>query len=228
MFSPQSVDFDRKFIRVKTGKTGKIAQIPLFPLLENELLKHTSSKNGEYSFPQQAEMYLKNPDGITWRVKKVLKEAGYYDTKSGDSAPADHVANTSRGAWKGLRAASIRDFHSFRVSWVTLALTSGVDLELVKMVTGHQTVDIVLKHYFQPGRDYFKANLQSKMPGLLVGVATKNDLEQKIHDLIDLTNTLKGKANSETKERILEGLRGLLHERSDRESKNVAQLLRQA
>ena len=66
-----------------------------------------------------------------------------------------------------MRRASVRDFHSFRVTWVTLALTAGVPLELVQKVTGHKTTDIVLKHYFQPGREDFRRALQSAMPKLL-------------------------------------------------------------
>lgn len=67
----------------------------------------------------------------------------------------------------GGRSASVRDFHSFRVTWVTLALTAGVPLELVQKVTGHKTVDIVLKHYFQPGREDFRRALHAAMPRLL-------------------------------------------------------------
>jgi hypothetical protein len=67
----------------------------------------------------------------------------------------------------GKRRASVWDFHSFRVTWVTLALTAGVPLELVQKVTGHKTTDIVLKHYFQPGREAFRQALHSAMPKLL-------------------------------------------------------------
>ncbi len=56
-----------------------------------------------------------------------------------------------------LRRASIRDFHSFRVTWITLALAAGVPLELVQRVTGHRTVEVVMKHYFRPGREDFRA-----------------------------------------------------------------------
>jgi hypothetical protein len=41
---------------------------------------------------------------------------------------------------------------------------SGVPLELVQKVTGHKTVDVVLKHYFQPGREEFRRAIQSAMP----------------------------------------------------------------
>jgi integrase len=73
---------------------------------------------------------------------------------------------------EGTRRASVRDFHSFRVTWVTLALTAGVPLELVQKVTGHKTTDIVLKHYFQPGREAFREALNAAMPKLLTATTT--------------------------------------------------------
>jgi hypothetical protein len=53
------------------------------------------------------------------------------------------------------------------VSWVTVALTAGVPLEIVQRVTGHRTTDIVLKHYFQPGREDFRRTLAMRLPALL-------------------------------------------------------------
>ena len=67
----------------------------------------------------------------------------------------------------GQRRASIRDFHSFRVTWVTLALTAGMPLEMVQKVTGHRTAEIVLKHYFKPGREHFRNAIELAMPKLL-------------------------------------------------------------
>ncbi len=72
----------------------------------------------------------------------------------------------------GLRRASVRDFHSLRVTWVTLALTAGVPLELVQRVTGHKTADVVLKHYFRPGQEDFRLALEGAMPTLLTASAT--------------------------------------------------------
>jgi hypothetical protein len=65
----------------------------------------------------------------------------------------------------------VRDFHSFRVTWITLALSAGVPLELVQRVTGHRTVEVVLKHYFRPGRKDFKQRILAAMPRLLAGPA---------------------------------------------------------
>jgi hypothetical protein len=187
------VDLDKRFITVKTAKTGQTVSIPIFPLLFDELASVQPSGKG-YVFPEQAAMYLENPDGITWRVRKVFAAAGFKDDDgNGNDAAAENVQSSGETALVavvvnedgsdtgpvahrgdihaerngGLRRASVRDFHSFRVTWVTLALTAGVPLELVQKVTGHKTTDIVLRHYFQPGREDFRRALQSAMPKLL-------------------------------------------------------------
>ncbi len=78
---------------------------------------------------------------------------------------------TARGA--GQRRVSVRDFHSFRVTWITLALAAGVPMELVTRVTGHHTVDVVLKHYFRPGREDFRKAIEKAMPGMLVSAPAR-------------------------------------------------------
>jgi integrase len=306
----KDVDLGKGFITVKTSKTGQTVDIPVFPMLHQELSRKAEGRGqkaeggrtkqghpgarqvsekpappGEdegrgrgrttegFVFPEQAQMYLENPDGITWRVKKVLASAlastgstaddtdgrglgkskhptsnaehrtpnidgealpevsreearrkgleyiaslaegekrgrmttvfnAYMDGKSLKAVVAE--SGVSRGSASnylneigknagckivrgraanrkqkaedsglqserqgGMRRASVRDCHSFRVTWVTLALTAGVPLELVQRVTGHKTTDIVLKHYFQPGREAFRDALQAAMPALL-------------------------------------------------------------
>jgi integrase len=60
------VDMVRQLITVKTAKTGVTVSIPIFPMLFDELSQRTIEP-GKYVFPEQAKMYLENPDGITWR-----------------------------------------------------------------------------------------------------------------------------------------------------------------
>ena len=38
---------------------------------------------------------------------------------------------------------------------------------MVQRFTGHRTVEIVLKHYFRPGREDFRETIMSAMPELL-------------------------------------------------------------
>ena len=72
------VDLRRQFITVKTAKTGVTVSIPVFPMLYDELVR-CPNKDTEYVFPEQARMYRENPDGITWRVRKVFALAGFKD-----------------------------------------------------------------------------------------------------------------------------------------------------
>jgi len=65
--------------------------------------------------------------------------------------------------------ASVIDWHALRTSWVTLALAAGVPIELCKLVTGHQTVAVVMKHYFQPQAAHLRAVLGDKLPEVLTG-----------------------------------------------------------
>jgi integrase len=83
----------------------------------------------------------------------------------------------------GKRRASIRDFHSFRVTWITLALAAGVPLELVQRVTGHRTVEVVMKHYFRPGREDFRAAIFKAMPKMLADGGQRSVKEEMRENL---------------------------------------------
>ncbi len=65
---------------------------------------------------------------------------------------------------QGLVRASIRDFHAFRTTWVTLALKAGVPVETVRLVTGHKTVEIVIENYFNPSQRDIRDALKAAMP----------------------------------------------------------------
>ena len=83
-----------------------------------------------------------------------------------------------------IRRGSLKGWHSFRTTWITLALSAGVPMELVCRVTGHQTTDVVLTHYFRPGRDQFKKALQKAMPKLLMKGITERTWKADALDII--------------------------------------------
>lgn len=112
----------------------------------------------------------------------------------------------------GRRRASVRDFHSFRVTWVTLALASGLPMELVQRVTGHRTVEVVLKHYFRPGREEFRQAVSKAMPQFLTAssgdesggqtpaqplLAAPIESSRQAADIARLLERVKGAANRE-------------------------------
>ena len=221
----RDVDLKQRFITVKTAKTGQTVSTPIFPLLYDELKSRADNRkpDDEFVFPEQALMYQQNPDGIIWRVKKVLAAAGFRDGEelsqtasgkpvrrlpdalvhpSGQNGEATPVRGTIHVMRKiGLRRASVRDFHSFRVTWVTLALTAGVPLELVQKVTGHQTAETVLKHYFQPGREAFRQALQVAMPKLLTN--GQKSPKDKMREILVGMNSRSWKADKARLEEIM-------------------------
>lgn len=177
-----SVDLSDGFISVKTAKTGETVRIPILPIfrecLENQAkLKATSRVKSDYVFPEQAMMYRVNPDGITHRVKKLFVSAGFSDALSKKRFQSKTDTKPLVGR---LKTASVRDFHSLRVTWVTLALSAGVPMEIVRRVTGHRTADVVVKHYFQPGKAEFRQALESKLPALMGGTTEKALSEKQL------------------------------------------------
>ena len=213
----KDVDLLSGFLTVKTSKTGQTVKIPIFPLLYDELVE--LPHNGKYVFPEQAAMYRENPDGITWRVRQVLKDAGFKDKKE----KADDVIKGKVHATRatGLRRASIRDFHSFRVTWVTLALSAGVPLELVQKVTGHKTAEIVLKHYFQPGQAVFKDRLVQAMPKLMTEGNGRLLAEPSIEYKLD-------QSPGEELEQAIETLEGINSPKYNKQIKEAIQLIASA
>ena len=254
------VDLAAGFITVKTAKTGETVDIPVFPMLREELERARAATGGKgYCFPAAAEMYRNNPDGITWRVKQVLARAldtapeshalpvetaetvrakGFaYIDRLGATSKAENMravftaymdgqtldqvmaaTGSSRGSVSGYlseleretgcqivrgnrralktdrlqaerengkRRASVRDFHSFRVTWITLALAAGVPLELVQRVTGHRTVEVVMKHYFRPGREDFRAAIFKAMPKMLADGGNRTSVKEEMRQVLD-------------------------------------------
>ncbi|MBW7896139.1 MAG: tyrosine-type recombinase/integrase [Opitutaceae bacterium] len=157
-----AVDMINGFIEVDPGKGGNRTCIPIFPLLRGELERRIPRSTG-YVFPDQAKMYLTNPDGITWRIQQVLCEAGF--SRHGAATSSDH--NLSIPHPTDQRMINVRGAHSFRTTWVTLAILNGVSIDIVRKVTGHRTVDVVVQNYLQPGRKQIKRALADKMPLLL-------------------------------------------------------------
>ena len=126
---------------------------------------------------------------------------------------------------KGARRASVRDFHSFRVTWITLALAAGVPLEIVQRVTGHKTVEIVLKHYFRPGREDFKHTIMKAMPALLSEPKDEKviDVESK-----EVPANKDPKASTQDLDRALALLRGVTGKANQKLVAEVGKLIRSA
>ena len=292
-----AVDLAGGMLAVKTTKTGAEVEVPIFKPLrivlearkgngspyvfpEAELLlngrknpkfNEADYKNKPVAERRQAEyLILPNPNGLTWRFKKVVVRAFAGDEPAAPPEPVPAAEIETEGAeairahvpegdrrermldtlrryaagasvrqiekatgvsratvstdlhavetWtgkpfmrgggdrqdvkeamarlsriereQGQRAASVWDWHALRATWVTLALAAGVPVELVRRVTGHATVETVLKHYFRPDREQFRAALSSAMPGVLTGVTGKRLKMKPADELAALSTRL--------------------------------------
>jgi len=271
-----SVDLPGGFITVKTGKTGETVEIPIMPMLRDELVRAAGAKGNRaegFVWKNAAAMYQRNADGLNVRLRAILRRAGFVDAETAaklkageqpsllalppadvlqrglkaiDSKPVNEakrqqirqvftqymdgqsvkqIAQTlliststvskylndleqaigvavirrpgadlpaqvrgvihADGNGQRLKRGSLRGWHSFRTTFITLALTAGLPMELVRRVTGHTTVDVVLKNYFRPGRDEFKRAFQAAMPKLLTN-GQKTPKEEAL-EILDAT-----------------------------------------
>lgn len=123
LLSWADVDLHDGFITVKTSKTGETVDIPMFGLMRDMLTDAyarakaalPAAKRGRkpkpegFVFPDQAAMYLNSPDGITWRVKRVIAEAFKMKAAAaGDVLPAGDADEVRRRRRIGLGSGSWR------------------------------------------------------------------------------------------------------------------------
>ena len=101
---------------------------------------------------------------------------------------------------------SLVGWHSFRTTWVTLALSRGVPIEIVRTVTGHRTAEIVLKNYFRPNRKLMRDAIGERMPAALIGAPGGRDLAPLPSWAVGLVKKLTARNLASVKAKLLEGV----------------------
>ncbi|MFA6289533.1 MAG: hypothetical protein WC661_19305 [Opitutaceae bacterium] len=103
-----------------------------------EKLTHT----GGFCFPKATEMMQKNPDGLNWRLMKLVQKAG-----------AKLTAQPPNENQQRKRAPSEIGFHRFKATFVTLALDAGIPIPVIQKIVGNTDVRVLLKHYHRPDKN---------------------------------------------------------------------------
>lgn len=169
----RSVNLRDRFIRVTAAKTGTTCEIPIFPALLPVLEAARGTAKREpapdaFVWPDAAKLYLSNPDGLDLHLERVLERAGFMRPEDAQGRPVQGVTVQEKAAGSARKKrANLIGWHSFKTTWVTLALSAGVPREIVMAVTGNQAVEVVLKHYFRPDRETMRATLVNVMPAQL-------------------------------------------------------------
>ena len=194
----EHVDLVRGFIKITASKTGEALDIPILPPLRRCLARAQLCKDSSGAcFPQAAAMFDTNPDGLTVRLRRILKTAEVV-SPSTPSQPATEGSDR-------LRKAPGFGFHNFKTSFITMALNAGVPIELLKKIVGNSTVEIVLKHYYHPDSEKLAEVMNEKMPRVLTEAAPKPSLAtpETLRQLRKLTEGLNADNWSATKLQLL-------------------------
>lgn len=117
------VDLLDGYITHTLFKTGKSPVVPTFPAFQAYLTDLWNKRNGdEYVLPSHADMYLTNRTGVSHRIKQFLENAGIKTTRK---VPGRD------------REVSVKDLHSMRHQFITLAMLHNVPFNVVKSIIGH-------------------------------------------------------------------------------------------
>jgi integrase len=159
------VDLKSRIVTRETKKTGAKVIIPLMPQLFQFLVsQYKKTGKSEHVLPDHAEMYQKNPTGITWRFKKFLESIGIKTTKK--------VENRTR-------AISIKDVHSLRHTFCSLAGINNIPLVVVQSIVGHMTPAMTEHYQKHVNLKNKRVALQSMPPFLVDGEFPEIDYERE-------------------------------------------------
>ena len=190
-------DINGNWISRKRKKTKVNLDIPIMPPLQNFLKEqYAVSGDQEYVLPEHAAMYLENPDGISYRVKKFLENIGIQTTRVFEGRQ---------------RATSVKDVHSLRHTFAYLAGCYQIPLPIVQSILGHMSPEMT-KHYQAHADRKAKEKYLSQMPDFLgVSAAQQLALRDDTVKAMDLRKQLKARIDKMTMEQ-LEAIDALLNE----------------
>lgn len=178
-----SVNMETGEIQLRARKNNEPIFVPLLLPLRKVLEK--LPQRSEFCFPAAVEMFTANPDGLNWRLGKIVKAAGLSEPDIETTGPR-------------LRKPSTVGFHRFKTTFVSLALNAGVPVAMLRKIVGNTVVEVVLENYYQPSRDAIREALDTKLPAFFTGRVQ--------HDVaIDLTavlETLAGVTSENWEQRV--------------------------
>lgn len=107
-----------------------------------------------------------------------------------------------RGKGKKMLSASLLGWHSLRGTFATLALSAGIPIETVKLVTGHGTVATITKYYYNPQREHLRSVLGDKLPEVLTGKPDPKTLPEAEATRFEMIAKALGGLSEEEKQQL--------------------------
>ena len=122
----------------KTKRVKRTVNVPIHPLLREQLNKALEWGSAEYVMPNLARRYLKSPQSVPADAAKVFKFIGLEINKEIEKGQ------------RRIRKPNVYGFHSFRHSFVSFCAKAGVPMPVVQSIVGHGSPAIT-RHYVHIG-----------------------------------------------------------------------------
>ena len=110
-------------IPLKTRRKGKKVTMPIHPVLGKLLSELRATSRGDYLFPEERELYLKDTAAVTSRFQQFLEGCG--------------IKTTEKMEEHRRRAIVRKGFHSLRHSFVSLCAANRVPQVAIQELVGH-------------------------------------------------------------------------------------------
>ena len=144
----EAVCADVGVVRFATGKTGRVIEAPIVPVLREVLERRwaAADADGVFVFPTMAARYVRSRGKLSVEFTSMLRALGLLEVQECDMSGRR-------------RSVSQRSFHSIRHTVVTLFRESNVvSADMAREIIGHSSEAVE--------RAYFTPSLESKRRGL--------------------------------------------------------------
>lgn len=169
----EDIDFHENVIRRRMNKTGRFVEIPISSDMRDYLLQQKNGNDSEFVFPNHAAMYLKNPSGVSYRIKTFLEKLGIRTT----------VVPNGRS-----RAISVKDLHSCRHTFCYYAGLRGIPLSVVQGILGHMSPEMTKRYNAHATLEAKRRNMQ--LMADFMGLADASPIEPEREELRKLVDTM--------------------------------------
>jgi integrase len=186
----ENIEFERNIISCiphKTKRFHRVVNIPMHPMLREELEKAMAWKENDYLLPKIAHRYNYNKSGVQKDAIKILQFNGFETSR--DAGSNEHRA----------QRISQYGFHSFRHSFVSFCAKNNVPLPVVESIVGHGNPAIT-RHYVHIGEDSIQKAIEALPMGTKsLPVDSPNQKLIKIREILESADKL-----SERERKILD------------------------
>ena len=137
----ENVNLERNIIFCvphKTQRVKRTVNVPIHPLLREQLNKALEWKNAEYVMPKLAQRYLSPSSPISAEAATVFKFIGL------------EINKEVKKGQRRKKKTCVYGFHSFRHSFVSFCAKAGVPMPVVQSIVGHGS-PAVTRHYVHIG-----------------------------------------------------------------------------